>query len=267
MQRRGVGLGALTRTSQSQQQYQTHGTHIHKTHIDELTTQLSVFQAALAQFARTHAKDIRSNPEFRTEFARMCTAIGVDPLASSSDRKGSFWAELLGGSVNDFYFDLAVRVVEVCRKTREENGGLIAVSEVTQRIMHQDQSVGGASDISEDDVVRAVKALGPLGPGFSIVEIGKKQCIKSVPKELNTDQSTVLEAMEVVGYVTNSMLRVNLGWDRARVQTVLDDLVSDALVWIDTQAEETEYWTTSYMGNLRIQEGNVKQNTDGVCGR
>jgi hypothetical protein len=29
--------------------------------------------------------------------------------------------QLLGGSVNDFYFELAVRVVEVCGQTREEN--------------------------------------------------------------------------------------------------------------------------------------------------
>lgn len=180
----------------------------------------------------------------------MCAAIGVDPLASSSDRKGSFWAELLGGSVNDFYFELAVRVVEICRKTRDENGGLIAVSEVRQKIMQQDEKVGGSNDVSEDDVVRAVKALGPLGPSFSIVEIAKRQWIRSVPKELNTDQSMVLEAMEVLGYVTHSMLRVNLGWDHVRVQTVLDDLVSDSLVWIDTQAEETEYWTPSFMGNL-----------------
>lgn len=181
----------------------------------------------------------------------MCAAIGVDPLASSSDRKGSFWAELLGGSVNDFYFELAVRVVEVCRQTKGENGGLVAVAEVRGRIRQQDEKVGGASDVSEDDIVRAVKALGPLGPGFALVEIGKRQYIRSVPKELNTDQSTVLEAMEVLGFVTHSMLRVNLGWDRIRVQTVLDDLVSDSLVWIDLQAEETEYWTPSVMGNLQ----------------
>lgn len=71
--------------------------------------------------------------------------------------------------------------------------------------------------------------------------------IRSVPKELNTDQSTVLEALQVLGYVTVSMLRVNLGWEAARAQTVLDDLLSDALVWIDTQADETEYWTPMHM--------------------
>lgn len=69
----------------------------------------------------------------------MCAAIGVDPLASSSgaggkEGGGSLWSQLLGGSVNDFYFELAVRVVEVCGETRAENGGLIGVKEVRERI-------------------------------------------------------------------------------------------------------------------------------------
>lgn len=146
---KGVGLGALTRKSNASQIYASHGERIQKAHLEELTTQLNVFQAALQEFSRTHAKDIRSNPAFRAEFARMCSAIGVDPLASSSNKKGSFWAEMLGTSVNDFYFELAVRVVEICRQTREENGGLIAVAEVRDRIMKKDEKVGGATDISE----------------------------------------------------------------------------------------------------------------------
>jgi ESCRT-II complex subunit VPS22 len=82
----------------------------------------------------------------------MCTAIGVDPLASSSgasgkDGGGSFWAQLLGNSVNDFYFELAVRVVEVCGATREENGGLIGVKEVKDRIMST--RMEGGAEITE----------------------------------------------------------------------------------------------------------------------
>ncbi|KAI3482817.1 hypothetical protein L1887_54413 [Cichorium endivia] len=87
-------------------------------------------------------KDIRQNPQFRAEFARMCNAIGVDPLAgsnvkgasTSNGKASSVWAKMLGSSVNDFYFELAVRVVEVCRETRAENGGMIAVSEMRKRI-------------------------------------------------------------------------------------------------------------------------------------
>lgn len=246
---KGAGVGALNRNSRTSQQYASHGERLQKSQVDKLNTQLEVFQAALLEFSRTHTKDIRSNPAFRAEFTRMCTAIGVDPLASSSSKKGSFWAEMLGKSVNDFYFELAVRVVEVCRRTREENGGLIAIAEVKDRIMKQDAKIGGANDVSEDDILRAVEALKPLGSGFAVIELGRRQMIRSVPKELNTDQTTVLEAIQVLGFVTYSMLQVNLGWDRARVQTVVDDLLSDSLVWVDAQADEKEYWAPTFISN------------------
>lgn len=45
----------------------------------------------------------------------------VDPLASN---KG-FWAEVLG--VGDFYYELAVQIVEICLATRSENGGLMTL--------------------------------------------------------------------------------------------------------------------------------------------
>lgn len=66
--------------------------------------------------------------------------------------------------------------------------------------------------------------------------------IRSIPKELSTDQSTVLEALQVLGYVTASMLVDNLKWESARAATVLEDLLADSLVWIDLQAGEKEYW-------------------------
>lgn len=84
----------------------------------------------------------------------MCTVIGVDPLTSSSgagtrEGGGSLWSQLLGGSVNDFYFELAVRVVEVCGRTREENGGLIGVREVRERIARG--RLEGQDEVSEYD--------------------------------------------------------------------------------------------------------------------
>ena len=99
-----------------------------------------------------------------------------------------------------------------------------------------------------DDLLRAVESLKPLGSGFSVIDIGKRQMIRSIPKELNTDQMTVLEAIQVLGFVTHSMLRANLGWDRARAQTVIDDLLSDSLVWVDEQADEKEYWSPTFIG-------------------
>ncbi|KAL2020379.1 hypothetical protein VTK56DRAFT_8508 [Thermocarpiscus australiensis] len=256
MSRKGVGLAALDRSRLTSAHYAHHGSTLRSADAAALETQLAVFRSLLQQFAATHARDIRSNPTFRAQFARMCAAIGVDPLASSSSSSssvggghkaggGSIWAQLLGRSVNDFYFGLAVKVVEVCSETRGENGGLIELRKVRERIMRG--RMEGASEITEDDILRAVGTLKPLGSAYSIITVGSKPYIRSVPKELNTDQSAVLEAVQVLGYVSVSMLMANLGWSRARAQTALEDLVGEGMLWVDKQSEEWEYWSPGFM--------------------
>lgn len=103
-----------------------------------------------------------------------------------------------------------------------------------------------------DDILRAVGTLKPLGSSHSVIKVGNKPYIRSVPKELNTDQSAVLEAVQVLGYVSVSMLMVNLHWARPRAQTALDDLLGGGLLWIDKQADEWEYWSPGFM--LEAQE-------------
>ncbi|KXS93966.1 hypothetical protein AC578_4 [Pseudocercospora eumusae] len=252
--RRGVGLTAFSNAAISSDKYAAHGAALRSNHADALANQLAVFQAALHNFSLTHAKDIRSNPTFRAEFARMCHAIGVDPLAGSntkareaSGKGGSVWAKMLGTSVNDFYFELGVRLVEVCRESRGENGGMIALSEARKRIASGRGLVGGGIDVTNDDVQRALESLEPLGGQFKLVQLGSTKYIRSVPKELNPDQSTVLEVIQVTGFVTVSMLQANLNWEGARATAVIDDLVADSLVWVDDQAEETEYWSPASM--------------------
>jgi len=155
--RRGVGLGAFANRNQATQSYATHGANLRSSHLASLQTQLSVFQSLLHSFALEHGETIKSNPTFRAEFARMCNAIGVDPLAASnvkckSGRKpgegGSFWTQILGGDMNDFYFEVAVRVVELCRETRSENGGLIGVEECRKRV-GRGKAIGGGLEVSE----------------------------------------------------------------------------------------------------------------------
>jgi len=53
----------------------------------------------------------------------------------------------------------------------------------------------------------------------------------------------VLEVLQILGYVTISMLQLNLKWERARATTVIEDLLADSLVWVDTQCPEPEYWS------------------------
>ena len=151
--------------------------------------------------------------------------------------------------MNDFYFNLGVLVVEECRATRMENGGLISVSDLRTRISRGRAGTIGSSisNIAEDDITRAVESLSPLGSCFSIMKIGHRNLIRSVPKELNTDQSTVLEAIQLLGYVTVSMLQLNLSWERPRAHAVVEDLMADSLVWVDTQAGENEYWSPAFI--------------------
>ena len=241
--RRGVGLGAFSTSSHLRKSYTTYGSALKSANAESLSTQLSVFQSLLHNFALEHATTIKSNPTFRAEFARMCNAIGVDPLAGSNVKKAdSLWAKVLGHDVNDFYFAVGVRVVEMCQATRAENGGLLGVKECCESVA-KGKAIGGGLQVSEDDILRSVKSLSPLGSGFSIITIAGKQFIRSVPKELNTDQSTVLEVLQLLGNVTVSLLRVNLKWDKARAVTVLEDLLADSLVWIDVQCPEPEYWS------------------------
>ncbi|CAG7923695.1 unnamed protein product [Penicillium olsonii] len=252
MSRRGVGLGAFSNRNQTTQSWATHGANLRSTHTASLQTQLSVFQSLLHTFALEHSSEIKSNPTFRAEFARMCNTIGVDPLAASNVKGkngrrglgegGSFWTQILGGDMNDFYFEVAVRVVDLCRETRSENGGLIGVGECRKRV-GKGKAIGSGLEVSDDDILRAVRSLEPLGSGFSIVTVGSKQYIRSIPKELNTDQATVLETIQVLGYISVSMLRLNLKWEKARAQTVIDDLLADGLVWVDDQGPEKEYWS------------------------
>ena len=79
----------------------------------------------------------------------MASASSSSPSSgsSSSGGGGSIWAQLLGRSVNDFYFELAVRAVEVCGATRGENGGLIGVRELRERVMRG--RLEGAPEITE----------------------------------------------------------------------------------------------------------------------
>lgn len=250
MSRKGVGLAAFDRSRLTSAQFASHGNSLRSTNAQALETQLDVFRSLLQEFAQTHAKDIRSNPAFRAQFARMCTAIGVDPLASSassgSGSGGSIWAQLLGRSVNDFYFELAVRVVEVCGATRGENGGLLGVRELRERLARGRPA--GAPDVTEDDVLRAVATLRPLGAAYALVTVGRRPYVRSVPRELNTDQSAVLEAVQLLGYVSVSMLMLNLRWPRARSQAVVEDLLGAGLLWVDKQApDEWEYWSPGFM--------------------
>lgn len=48
-----------------------------------------------------------------------------------------------------------------------------------------------------DDIVRAIRTLKPLSGGFQILQIGDRKMVRSVPKELDKDQSALLLLAQV----------------------------------------------------------------------
>ncbi|CAG8605609.1 9575_t:CDS:10 [Gigaspora rosea] len=242
MHTRRIGVAGLKRQIAA-----NFGNNKAETEMQQLRDQLQVFKTNLEEFARKYRKDIRKNPMFRARFQKMCSNIGVDPLASN---KG-FWAEFLG--VGDFYYELGVQIIEICLSTRGRNGGLVDLDELKRQLVKMrggnNSGISGSNssqEISDDDIIRSIKTLKPLGNGFEILQIGDRKMVRSVPRELNIDQSEILALAQAKGYVTKDMIESELGWGIERINDVIDTLLADGLCWIDEQAYPNEYWDEEY---------------------
>jgi ESCRT-II complex subunit VPS22 len=226
-------------------------------------------------------------------FVRMCALVGVDPLAEGGGGGGTgkagWVAEILGVGLGDFSLELGVQIVDICVSTRERNGGLIEMTELIRLLSKlrghalpeqpDFDSVGsavataggkgGGGRISEEDVIRAIRVLKPLGAGYEVIELGGlesddkqrpggkaragggRKMVCSVPRELDEDQSVVLGvAREGAGRVTEGMIVRRTGWTVDRARSALENAhVRDGLCWVDEQDEECgrAYWVVSVM--------------------
>jgi ESCRT-II complex subunit VPS22 len=153
-----------------------------------------------------------------------------------------FWAEVLG--FGDFYYELAVQIVEVCYSTREETGGLLDMSVLLKRLQLMRQA--SAQEISEADVERAIKTLEPLGSGYRIINLSHRRLIQSVPREFSTDQTLLLNKAEAL---RGRFGRGDLAeWSQERFHGALSSLIDEGLVWIDEQEPSCrpQYWMASF---------------------
>lgn len=115
------------------------------------------FKTKLEQFALNHREEIRLDPEFRAHFHAMCAHVGVDPLASNKASVNKYLS-FTGWSFAKFYYELGVAVVEVCMKTRPENGGLIELNKLTRLV--QQRRGNAVEKVSADDILQ-VRTLAP----------------------------------------------------------------------------------------------------------
>lgn len=281
--RRNVGLSSLSQQSEALASYSTLSNAINEQQVTTLQSQMATFQGALRTFANKHRAKILSDPVFRKHFADMCNQVGVDPLGSGG-RKG-LW-DFLG--VGDWTYTLAVQVVDVCLASRERNGGLIDMEELIKGVTRlrrgderqpkakaleaarQGQLVGKSSSSDEGgavtaaDIERAIKALAPLGCGYSVITVGSSKLVRSTAAEFDVDSLALLEcaASTARGYITISILQSwtankvskggagavsARGWTAKRAENAVNQaLLTDGVVWLDDQEPgELQYWVPS----------------------
>lgn len=244
MQRRGPGLAAFERHTQSLTSYTELSNTLNATQIANLHSQLDHFRAQLSRFAIEHRQQILKDPPFRHQFQKMCAEIGVDPLAGP--KRGGWWTEILG-VVGDWQYELGVQIVDICVSTRERNGGMIEMGELLRLLM---KLRGGNGKVTEEDVVQSIKTLKPLGAGYEIVDVGGRKMIRSVVKELDSDGAVVLgiaQQSDVGGKVTEQLLVDSRGWQYGRARVVLENMLfRDGLCWVDEQDPKGRvYWFPS----------------------
>jgi ESCRT-II complex subunit VPS22 len=149
--------------------------------------------------------------------------------------------------LGEWQYELAVQVVDVCVSTKEGNGGMIAMPDLIARV--ERLRTGGRADssgveVTEEDILRSLDLLRPLAAGYTTHSIAGTTFVRSVPKELDTDQSFLLVlASDAGGRLTERGVMQTAGWSDVRARTALDDCVMrDGLGWVDEQGEERSVW-------------------------
>lgn len=246
--RRRVGLGAIQKQQLSDSRFKEKSGEIAAEQLAKLKEQLEQFRLHLQNFAAKHKKAIRKDPQFRKSFQEMCLSVGVDPLQSSNN----FWSKLLG--IGDYYYELAIQVIEVCISTSKINGGLIKIEDVQKRLQQsrkyniRNKSKSDANVISIDDIVCAIEKLSVLGGGLKLFKFDRSYLIQSIGNELSMDANDVLSlAQNNNGNFDHSLLYQKLKWTDERINKVITDLIMDGVIWIDNQTESGSplYWFPS----------------------
>ncbi|WVQ75477.1 hypothetical protein IAR50_005102 [Cryptococcus sp. DSM 104548] len=259
--RKGAGIAALSRHTNTQNSYSSLSSTLTSTQLASLQSSLESFRSQLVTFASQHRDDIRKDPAFRHQFQKMCAAIGVDPLAVGPASGGGggaagkgWWTEVLG--IGEWEYELAVQVVDVCVSTRAANGGIIEMSDLIRRVEHlrsgglsslPSSNTGNYEDspentgrITPQDILRTLKLLHPLHAGYTLHHpTPSSTYVRTIPRSLDTDQSTLLAiAATTGGKLGWGLVKTQTRWLDVRVDVALDDCVlREGLGWVDEQDE------------------------------
>ncbi|ORZ40044.1 EAP30/Vps36 family-domain-containing protein [Catenaria anguillulae PL171] len=231
--RRNVGIAGLQRAAREREQFKDMGDRLAAQQLEQLKTQMATFKSSLEEFAAKYRKDIAKNPAFRLKFQQMCaTSVSILLLQR-------IWGDVLG-NLNDYYYDLSIRIMEVCLALRDAMGPLIPLHVL---FTHLNQTAVDV-DLCEDDIHRAIGLLGPLGGGYELVRLAGSSTpvVVTVPRELNPDfiiAAQRLQAQAPAG-CTAEEVASGLDWTRDRAHLCLDLLVTEGIAWVDQPSPSSD---------------------------
>mmetsp|Transcript_6086 Transcript_6086/g.9792 ORF Transcript_6086/g.9792 Transcript_6086/m.9792 type:complete len:187 (+) Transcript_6086:10-570(+) len=182
------GLGGIRQQQKLREEMRQTGKKMEEQKLQDMQKKLEDFRDNLEKFAVDHKKEINDNPVFRNDFLKLCREIGVDPLSSNS--KGSFLNKLQNEKPNDFYYELAIQITNICIALRPKNGGYLEESECL-RLLNKLRGAK-ASSVELEDIGRALESLEKLSSDFKIVRTGNKKMIISNSVSFDSDQMTIL---------------------------------------------------------------------------
>lgn len=216
------GISSFDNLMETQRQYESLGNTILEEQRDELSTQLQVFQGALLAYSKDHSKEIVENPRFRAQFSQICSVFGVDPLVDAGEEKNE-----------DYIHLLSIRLIELCHRTKDINGGLLSVQDAMKNLQ---------DSVSEQDIVDSVQNLEIIGDEIKLVTIGHVRYLKSTPIELNQDQDKVMEICLILNCTTIADLMANFQWSKPRCQSVINEMIGNGLLWVDSVNRVDSYY-------------------------
>jgi ESCRT-II complex subunit VPS22 len=228
--RRGLGAAAIVKRRERDARMTELGEQIQEDRAEKAKELLDKFKEKLSEFATNHRSRIRSDAVFREQFVDMCESVGVDPFQSSK----SVWSDIFQG-VGTYYNDLAIQILTISLMYRETFGALIPMSKCLESIQ--------GSDVTVEDIMRAVKTLEVFGSGaVRTIKVGNEHFISSIPDESNDDLKAILGAFTSCEGLTAEIIAKRLNWSVERVIHGIQTLVKQGVIWIDQCNGVRSYW-------------------------
>lgn len=111
----------------------------------------------------------------------------------------------------------------------------------------------------------AISKVHMLGAGFQLLEYGSNTLVVSVPTELSSDHTAILQLAQSTSFVTPDRLKTHLQWEDNRIKMAIDLMMKTGMIWVDTQAHETVYWFVSLWQQSRLVDPSPEEATGGAA--